>query len=336
MKNTIKILNKQGFSPLVVLVILALLVLAGSVWYVYLQSSPTKEPSPAQTQNQTPVPVTKTPSESEIFASLKSNWQSIQTIIPFRPVYYNQKESAKKIWRAPSSVQFIGRNNVLVRFEDDNNVHIALLNFGGSDFNLLETFKNQSEFTSSDWQRLVNKYGAASYSVSTYTTDLTRNGQIISFQDLTKVQENIFVANYWQDTTVTKIRVYAINTNVPNHNGPVGCGDQAVAIERTIPPTITPLKVALELLLSWKESNLGESGLYNALALQNWKLQSVSIVNGEAIIKLSGKYIGIGVCEDPRIKAQLQMTTLQFLTVEKVSIFVDGVSLDKLMSGKGE
>jgi hypothetical protein len=136
--------------------------------------------------------------------------------------------------------------------------------------------------------------------------------------------------------TVTKIKVYAIDTNVPNHNGPVGCGDQAVAIERTIPPTTAPLKAALELLLSLKESNLGESGLYNALALQNWKLQSVSIVNGEAIIKLSGKDLIVGGCEDPRIKAQLEMTALQFSTVKRVSIFVNGVSLDKLMSGKGE
>ena len=137
-------------------------------------------------------------SESEILASLKTNWQSTQSLITFRPSYHNQAEDVKKVWRNPSAIRFIGKNNVLVRFEDDNNVHVAVFNFNGSKFNLLEVFKNQSEFTLLDWQNLVNKYGDTSYSVSTYTTGLVRNKQIVSFPDLTKVSENIFVKNYWE------------------------------------------------------------------------------------------------------------------------------------------
>ncbi|MFA6072096.1 MAG: GerMN domain-containing protein, partial [Janthinobacterium sp.] len=78
------------------------------------------------------------------------------------------------------------------------------------------------------------------------------------------------------------------------------------------------------------------AGLYNSLAKQNWTLDSVLIINSEAIIKFSGKYVGLGVCEDPRIKAQIEKTALQFATIKKVSIFVDGVSLTKLMSARGE
>ena len=153
----------------------------------------TPQPTPS------PTPVSKTFSESEIIASLKTNWQSIQASVPFRPAYHNQVEDAKKIWRTPTVVQFIGKNNILVRFEDDNNAHVAVFNFNGSKFSFSEVFKNQSEFTLSDWQNLVNKYGNSSYSVGTYTTDLIRNKQIVSFPDLTKVSENIFVKNYWEN-----------------------------------------------------------------------------------------------------------------------------------------
>lgn len=134
-------------------------------------------------------------SESEIIASLKTNWQTVQASIPFRPAYHNQAEDAKKIWRTPTAVQFIGKNNVLVRFEDDDNAHVTVFNFNGSKFTFSEIFKNQNEFTLSDWQNLVNKYGDSSYSVGTYTTGLIRNKQIVSFPDLTKVSENIFVKN---------------------------------------------------------------------------------------------------------------------------------------------
>lgn len=138
------------------------------------------------------------PSETEILASLKTNWRTVQLSIPFRPAYHNQAENAGKIWRTPTAVQFIGKNNVLVGFEDDNNAHVAVFNFNGSKFTFSEVFKNQSEFTLSDWQNLVNKYGGSSYSVGTYTTGLIRNKQIVSFPDLTKVPENIFVKNYWE------------------------------------------------------------------------------------------------------------------------------------------
>jgi len=129
--------------------------------------------------------------ESEIITSLKSNWQSIQTLIPFRPGH-----PGTTAWLSPHSVQFIGENNLLVGFEDGYNPGIAVLNFDGSKFKILETFKNQGNFTLLDWQNLVKKYGDLSYSVSTYTISLLRNKEIVSFQNLTKVPENIFLKNY--------------------------------------------------------------------------------------------------------------------------------------------
>ena len=192
-------MNQKGFANIILVVVVVILVGVVGYFVFVKKSEPiTQQPTSTPTSNtQTPTPVNKTLSESEIIARLKTDWQSVQVLIPFRPVYHNQAENAAKIWRTPSAVQFIGKNNVLVRFEDDNNVHVAV--FNGSKFNLSEVFKNQGEFTLSDWQNLVKKYGDSSYSVGTYTTSLIRNKQIVSFPDLTKVSENIFVKNYWEN-----------------------------------------------------------------------------------------------------------------------------------------
>ena len=46
---------------------------------------------------------------------------------------------------------------------------------------------------------------------------------------------------------------------------PVGCGDSAVPVMVEIPPTQAVLKAALESLLSVRDQQYGQSGLYNAL-----------------------------------------------------------------------
>ena len=195
-------MNQKGFANIVLIVVVVAVVAIGGYFVFSKKSEPVSQtdndlPTQTKTQNTNPTPANKTYSKSEILASLKTNWQSAQALITFRPSYHNQTEDAKKVWRTPTAVQFIGKNNVLVRFEDDNNVHIAVFKFDNGKLNLLEVFKNQSEFTLSDWQNLVNKYGDSSYAVSTYTTGLIRNKEIVSFTDLTKVSENIFIKNYF-------------------------------------------------------------------------------------------------------------------------------------------
>src|SRR3989344_9574219 len=145
-------MNQKGFANVVL--VIAIVIVVGAVGYFAFveKSEPVFQtnntiPTKTDTSNINPTSSSKIYSESEILASLKTNWQSTQALITFRPSYHNQAEDAKKVWRNPSAIQFIGKNNVLVRFEDDNNVHVAVFNFNGSKFNLLEVFKNQSEFT---------------------------------------------------------------------------------------------------------------------------------------------------------------------------------------------
>ena len=134
--------------------------------------------------------------ESEVIAVLKANWQSIQTLIPFRPSYANKVENQKAVWQSPYIVQFIGKGNILTEVEDDYKTNVIIFHFNGNKFTLLQSFKNQWNFTLSDYNNLVSQYGDVSYNASTYTIGLVRDKKTIMFQDLTKVPENIFVKGY--------------------------------------------------------------------------------------------------------------------------------------------
>lgn len=115
----------------------------------------------------------------------------------------------------------------------------------------------------------------------------------------------------------------------------VGCNDSAIPVVRTFTPTVAPLTAALQVLLSLGSNPYyGESGLYNALYQSSLQLDSVNIVNREAIIQLSGQLVAGGVCDVPRLQAQLQLTALQFATVERVRIFVNGQPLEQLLSAQ--
>lgn len=115
----------------------------------------------------------------------------------------------------------------------------------------------------------------------------------------------------------------------------VGCGDSAVAVEVVVPRTQGVLRAALTALLSMRDQYYGESGLYNALYQSDLSVEGVTIENGEALVNLSGTLLLGGVCDNPRVEAQLEQTALQFSTVSRASVFVNGVPLEDLLSGEG-
>lgn len=195
--------TNNGFVVPVLLGIIVLLLVGGIV-YVY-KNEKAEAPVVVDTNIENNVI-----SEPEILVSLKTNWQTIQAFISFRP-----NHPGTTAWLSPYSVQFIGNNNLLVNFEDGYNPGIAVLNFTDNQFKILETFKDKGEFTLVEWQNLVKKYGDASYPVSTYTVSLLRNNEIVSFQDLTKVPENIFVKDYFV-TPPIKIEKPTVTVISPN------------------------------------------------------------------------------------------------------------------------
>lgn len=114
----------------------------------------------------------------------------------------------------------------------------------------------------------------------------------------------------------------------------VGCGDSAIPITVTIPPTQGVLRAALEKLFSAKNQFYGESGYYNALYQSDLQVTGVTIEQGKAIIHLTGSVVLGGVCDAPRVEAQIEQTALQFSTVNDVAVFVNDTPLEEVLSSK--
>lgn len=124
------------------------------------------------------------------------------------------------------------------------------------------------------------------------------------------------------------ISIFLISTG----GGSVGCGDSVVAVPRKIPATNQVLAAALNDLFSLKTQGYGESGLYNALYQSDLRLDRVVIVNGQAQISLSGTVKTNGVCDKPRIIAQIEQTARQFSSVASTAITVNGAPIANAIS----
>jgi hypothetical protein len=133
-----------------------------------------------------------------------------------------------------------------------------------------------------------------------------------------------------------RVQVYLIALEDNGVSGqPVGCGDSAIPVQVEITPTKEVLRASLDKLLALKEQNYGESGLYNALYQSDLQVDRITLENGKAEIYLTGTLMLGGVCDNPRVKAQLEATALQFSTVQEVSIFINGMTVDEALSLRG-
>lgn len=136
-------------------------------------------------------------------------------------------------------------------------------------------------------------------------------------------------------TLFTQVKIFLIALDDNGKSGPaVGCGDSAVEVNRVVAPTNAPLKAALNELLLLHQRDYGQSGLYNALYQSDLQVQSATVANGKATIKLTGKLLMGGECDDPRVEAQLTQTALQFSTVTSVEIFINDTPLKNLLGGR--
>jgi murein DD-endopeptidase MepM/ murein hydrolase activator NlpD len=131
-------------------------------------------------------------------------------------------------------------------------------------------------------------------------------------------------------TTFSQVNIYLIGIGT----GTVGCGDQVVAVKRNITPTTAPLTAALNQLLSLHSQYYGQSGLYNALYQSRLYVSNITRSGTAWKIYLKGTLRLGGVCDIPRVEAQLRRTALQFSTVTQVSYFINGVPLTDALSQK--
>ena len=127
--------------------------------------------------------------------------------------------------------------------------------------------------------------------------------------------------------TITRIHLISLNDG-----GLLGCGDTLVPVTVEIPSTRGVLRASLEKLLAVKTQYYGESGLYNALYQSQLTIDDVRIDNRVATIWLSGQVVLGGVCDAPRVQAQLEQAARQFSTVDSVQIYVNGNRLQDVLN----
>lgn len=132
-----------------------------------------------------------------------------------------------------------------------------------------------------------------------------------------------------QPSGFTKSRIYLVSLG---DGGTLGCGDSLVPVTVDFPSTRAILRASLTKLLSLHSAYYGESGLYNALYQSQLTIDDVRIDNREATIWLSGQVVLGGVCDTPRVKAQLEQIALQFSTVDHVEIYVNGKPVDDVLN----
>ncbi len=112
----------------------------------------------------------------------------------------------------------------------------------------------------------------------------------------------------------------------------IGCNDSIVPVEVAIGPTTAPLTAGLEALFAIDTRTYGQTGLTNALYQSDLRVERITIEQGKATINLSGRYQLGGVCDNPRFEAQIKETALQFSTVDQVSVYINGRSLEDILS----
>lgn len=135
---------------------------------------------------------------------------------------------------------------------------------------------------------------------------------------------------------VSRVNLYFIALEDAGRSGkPIGCNDSVVPVEVEIEPTSAPLTAALERLFSIDSQYYGQSGLYNALYQSDLRLDSATVEQGQATIALSGTLRLGGVCDNPRVEAQIEETARQFPTVDEVVVYLNGQRLEDVLSGEG-
>lgn len=138
-------------------------------------------------------------------------------------------------------------------------------------------------------------------------------------------------------SATTSVYVYYIDLESKTGRGEaVGCGDAVVAVRRDVPQTQGVLRAAYEELLKTKDRDIvvGSATYYNTIAQSDISLESVAIENGIATVRIKGELRSGGVCDDPRIIAQLKETAEQFPTVRSSEIFINNLALEEYFSAR--
>lgn len=148
----------------------------------------------------------------------------------------------------------------------------------------------------------------------------------------TAQNENPDVTPDQNSTTARQVKiVYIADGDNGKIGEKIGCDDSAVVISRTV-DAVSVEQGALETLLADKSEKYGTTGLRNALWQSDLKLDQITINDQIADVKLSGDLQLAGVCDNPRVKAQIEGTVKESTGVTTVNVMINDKTLDEVLS----
>ena len=126
-----------------------------------------------------------------------------------------------------------------------------------------------------------------------------------------------------QQLQQTRTRIYMISSR------DTPCGSRTVAVPITVqgPRVLTQ---SLQVLLNTPDPHHPE--YFTALEPHQLRIQSVTINRqGTAVIRLTGTIDVANACDAARSRAQLERTALQFPSVRRVNIYLNGEALESAL-----
>jgi hypothetical protein len=109
-----------------------------------------------------------------------------------------------------------------------------------------------------------------------------------------------------------------------------GCNDSLVGVARTSPGGEEPLPAAVGALLETPADAVlskPAAGMYNALSNSDLKFLSGSFDGTTVTVYLAGTLQLGGVCDAPRVEAQLTQTAVAAVGAIRAEIYINGMGL---------
>lgn len=114
----------------------------------------------------------------------------------------------------------------------------------------------------------------------------------------------------------------------------IGCDDSVVAVTGLPVSSDNVIRRSIQQLISNRSQDYGQSGLYNALYQSNLAYVSSSVSDDTVTVSLTGDIKQSGVCDSPRIQAQLEQTAKHAAGASRAKIVLNGKPLSEVLSQK--
>lgn len=133
----------------------------------------------------------------------------------------------------------------------------------------------------------------------------------------------------------SSLTIYYIAVGDAGRSGvAAGCGDSAVATYTSPVRQTDPVGSAIQTLLANHHRYVGQSGLLNALYQSTLAYRGHRMSGPTVLLYLTGTFRIGGVCDIPRVKAQLEYTAMKAAHASRAVVYVGTQTIDQALSLK--